>query len=160
MGFSDFLKSDTGQGLMSKIGGSSEGGQQRQQGPSYDTPIGASEGVSRPADNVDHDNNGFKNVVKTVASFWFGGAAGAMGKGGAAASTAGKAGAASGAASGASGAAASGASSGAMSNAVQQGVGLGLNGGRQQQQQPSSSYSDIANQYQDQPWMQNWGRYG
>jgi len=159
MGFSDFLKSDTGQGLMSKIGGSSEGSQQRQQQPAYDTPIGASEGVSRPADNVDHDNNGFKNVVKTVASFWFGGAAGAMGKGGAAASTAGKAGAASEGA--AASGAASGASSGAASNAVQQGVGLGLNGGRRQSQQTSAqSYSDIANQYQDQPWMQNWGRYG
>jgi len=156
MDFSGFIKENpqmVGQAMGSMGGGEK---QQSAQGPAYDTPLGASEGVRQTPDTGDKGYDGFKNVVKTVASFYVGGAAGAAGKGGAAA----------------------GASGGTAANAAQQGVSMGVSGNGQQApvqgspgyqatdterapgyQQPT--YQQTAQQTQQQPWFQQWaGGYG
>lgn len=140
--------------LVGQAMGSLGGGEKR---PQQEAPSDAQpgvDGVRHPVDAGDKGYDGIKNIAKTVASFWFGGAAGALGKGGAAAGGAAKAGSAAGGASGA--AAAGGTSSGWMGNAVQQGVGLGMNNGQAQQPQPT--YAQSSQSMQQQPWLQRWGQ--
>ncbi len=74
MDFSGFMKNNPqlmGQ-AMGALGG---GGGQQQQPPPGDAGPGV-EPVRKPKDTGEHGYEGLMNVVKTVASFWTGGAAG------------------------------------------------------------------------------------
>lgn len=83
MNFSAFIKENPGLmgQAMSSLGGG--GGQQQQQGPQTRDAGPGVEPIRVPADTGDKGYEGAKNVAKTIASFYFGGAGAAKGLGGA-----------------------------------------------------------------------------
>lgn len=131
MDFSGFVKSNPE--LLGKAMGALGGGQKEEGPPPPRDAQPGIEGVRQQQDTGDKGYSGFKNVVKTVASFWAGGpAAGAIAQNAVGTAAGGKGGPAP-----------------AQSTTQAASTNYGSFGG--------GGYSATAQQAQEQPWLQRFG---